>query len=67
MTADRAARRRREELSAKYRPDQVRLLLVAEAPPTDLSRYFYFEVGLTRAVYAASVLGALPAVVGSMR
>jgi hypothetical protein len=38
-----AARRRREEAAAKYRPDRVRLLLVAEAPPAALDRYFYFE------------------------
>lgn len=27
----------------KYRPKKVRLLLVAEAPPCDTERYFYFE------------------------
>ena len=36
------AARRREEAAARYRPDRVRLLLVAEAPPQDTSRYFYF-------------------------
>lgn len=29
--------------AAKYRPEQIRLLLVAEAPPAALDRYFYFE------------------------
>ncbi len=37
------ARRRREEAAAEYRPEQVRLLLIAEAPPSGLDRYFYFE------------------------
>lgn len=27
----------------KYRPKKIRLLLVAEAPPCDTDRYFYFE------------------------
>ena len=35
----------KERLKAakKYRPERVRLLLVAEAPPCTLDRYFYFE------------------------
>ncbi len=35
----------KERLKAakKYRPETVRLLLVAEAPPCTLDRYFYFE------------------------
>lgn len=35
----------KERLAAaeKYRPRKVRLLLVAEAPPCDTERYFYFE------------------------
>ncbi len=28
---------------AKYRPNKIKLLLVAEAPPCTLGRYFYFE------------------------
>ncbi len=36
------ARRRRERAARKYRPDDVKLLLVAEAPPAALDRYFYF-------------------------
>lgn len=38
-----AARRRRQRAARKYRPSAIRLLLVAEAPPTALERYFYFE------------------------
>lgn len=37
------ARKRRQEAALKYRPKDVKLLLVAEAPPADESRYFYFE------------------------
>ncbi|GAB5496378.1 MAG: hypothetical protein Phyf2KO_14580 [Phycisphaerales bacterium] len=35
--------RKRREAAAKYKPDRVRLLLVAEAPPCAEDRYFYFE------------------------
>ena len=38
-----AARRRREQAAARYRPEQIDTLLVAEAPPSALDRYFYFE------------------------
>jgi hypothetical protein len=41
--ANREARTRREEAAARYKPDVVDLLLVAEAPPHALDRYFYFE------------------------
>lgn len=34
---------KRRAAALKYRPKKVRLLLVAEAPPCDLDRYFYFE------------------------
>jgi hypothetical protein len=37
------ARARRKAAAEKYRPSHVRLLLVAEAPPSALDRYFYFE------------------------
>lgn len=37
------ARSRRDAAQAKYRPKHVKLLLVAEAPPCTLDRYFYFE------------------------
>jgi len=36
-------RKRREQAAARYRPERVDLLLVAEAPPGSLDRYFYFE------------------------
>lgn len=43
----RRARRRRERAARRYRPAQVKLLLVAEAPPGvkpgEPERYFYFE------------------------
>lgn len=38
-----AARRRREQAAARYRPERIDTLLVAEAPPSALDRYFYFE------------------------
>jgi hypothetical protein len=34
---------RRREAAARYRPEKVKLLVVAEAPPDELTRYFYFE------------------------
>lgn len=34
---------RRAKAAALYRPARVKLLLVAEAPPCDTSRYFYYE------------------------
>ncbi|MFG0258500.1 MAG: hypothetical protein ACF8GE_11415 [Phycisphaerales bacterium JB043] len=34
---------RRRRAAKKYRPARVELLLVAEAPPCDTDRYFYFE------------------------
>jgi hypothetical protein len=42
---DRAARarERRRRAAERYRPAHVELLLVAEAPPSALDRYFYFE------------------------
>src|SRR3954468_8593017 len=38
-----AARRRRREAAQRWRPSTVEVLLVAEAPPSALDRYFYFE------------------------
>jgi hypothetical protein len=38
---------RRQEAARTYRPKTIRLLLVAESPPDDESRYFYFEGGET--------------------
>jgi hypothetical protein len=37
------ARERRRAAAERYRPDIVDLLLVAEAPPSALDRFFYFE------------------------
>jgi hypothetical protein len=43
VTTAAAARDRRRRAAARYRPDVIDLLLVAEAPPSALDRYFYFE------------------------
>jgi hypothetical protein len=40
--AARPARQRRYRAARRFRPVTVRLLLVAEAPPASLDRYFYF-------------------------
>jgi hypothetical protein len=37
------ARRRRQAAARRWRPDRTDLLLVVEAPPSALDRYFYFE------------------------
>jgi hypothetical protein len=34
---------KRRAAAAKYRPKEVQMLIVAEAPPCDTERYFYFE------------------------
>jgi hypothetical protein len=39
----RQARRCRDAAAARYKPKAVELLLIAEAPPAALDRYFYFE------------------------
>lgn len=36
-------RQRRKSAAERYRPDKVELLLIAEAPPADPDRYFYFD------------------------
>lgn len=36
-------RQRREVAAEKYRPAEIKLLLVAEAPPGAEERYFYFQ------------------------
>jgi hypothetical protein len=41
------ARERRRRAAERYRPEVIDLLLVAEAPPSALDRYFYFEDVLT--------------------
>src|SRR3954467_13749513 len=38
-----AAARERRRAAERYEPDVVDLLLVAEAPPSALDRFFYFE------------------------
>jgi len=43
MTFEVKARRRCGQAADNYRPAKVRLLLVAEAPASDLDRYFYVE------------------------
>jgi hypothetical protein len=43
VTAATTARRLRDAAAAKYRPEVVELLLIAEAPPSSVDRYFYFE------------------------
>lgn len=41
------AREERGDAAQKYKPEKVRLLLVAEAPPPVLDRYFFFETVAT--------------------
>ena len=43
MTGVEQARRRRRDAAGRWRPEHVDLLLVVEAPPSALDRYFYFE------------------------
>lgn len=38
-----SALKRRRAAAERYRPARVKLLVVAEAPPCDTDRYFYFE------------------------
>jgi len=33
----------RSQAAAEYKPDKTRVLFIAEAPPNDEDRYFYFE------------------------
>lgn len=42
-STDDASRRARRNAQEKYRPQKIRYLLIAESPPSDPSRYFYFE------------------------
>jgi hypothetical protein len=59
-----AARRRREQAAARYRPERIDTLLVSEAPPSALDRYFYFEdVGAHDSLFrhvVEAVLGEKP-------
>jgi hypothetical protein len=61
VTAVAKAAERRKRAAARYRPRRVKLLLVAEAPPTELDRYFYFE-DVSRADYLFR--GVVPALLG---
>jgi hypothetical protein len=55
----------REAAAEKYKPDRIRLLLIAEAPPRATDRYFYFpEVAIHDSLFrytARLVLGVEPA------
>ncbi|MDQ1683935.1 MAG: hypothetical protein QOC82_672 [Frankiaceae bacterium] len=42
VDGDTEARARREAAAAEFRPGHISTLLVAEAPPSALDRYFYF-------------------------
>lgn len=58
-------RRRRAAAAQRYRPEKVRLLLVAQAPPDAVDRYFYFpdvatQDSLFRSVARAILPGAVP-------
>jgi hypothetical protein len=59
-----APRELREKAAALYKPERVKLLLIAEAPPAAVDRYFYFpEVTSQDSLFryvASSVLGAVP-------
>jgi hypothetical protein len=59
MLATMSQREARQAAAAKYRPEKVRLLLVAEAPPGDESRYFYFEDVTRASPSAAQILAAI--------
>lgn len=61
MTELAKAAERRGRAATRYRPKRVELLLVAEAPPTELDRYFYFE-DVSRADYLFR--GIVPALLG---
>lgn len=43
MNREHLARQRRRAAASRYRPAVIDTLLVAEAPPSALDRYFYFE------------------------
>lgn len=43
LAAVTAARRRRAAAAARYRPERVDTLVLVEAPPSALDRFFYFE------------------------
>src|SRR5947207_236311 len=39
----RTTSQRREQEARRYKPAKIKLLLIAEAPPSALDRYFYFD------------------------
>lgn len=54
-------RRRRAVAAERYRPGKVRLLLIAQAPPSDDDRYFYFtDVAQHDWLFRAVVRAVLP-------
>ncbi|MFV8137440.1 hypothetical protein ACNQR7_07700 [Mycolicibacterium senegalense] len=54
-------RRRRAAAAERYRPDRVRLLLVAQAPPAAADRYFYFtDVATQDSLFRAVARAILP-------
>jgi hypothetical protein len=65
LTDCRKAARRRRDAARRYRPDRIRLLLVAHMPPHELDRYFYFpQVSKADYLFQAVVphlLGETPA------
>lgn len=62
MTID--VRARRAAAAARWRPDPVHLLLIAEAPPSAPDRYFYFEHVIAQDSFfryvAQGMLGTVP-------
>lgn len=46
----RSAARRRRDAAERYRPDRIRVLIIAQMPPDELDRYFYFPT-VSRADY----------------
>ncbi len=60
-TAAAEVRRRRAAAAELYRPDRVRLLLVAQAPPAADDRYFYFtDVASHDALFRSVARAVLP-------
>ncbi len=43
----------------KYKPNSIRVLLIAEAPPNNLDRYFYFEEVKTQDSLFLEIMGVL--------
>lgn len=58
-TAAAEVRQRRAAAAERYRPDKVRLLLVAQAPPAADDRYFYFPDVATQDSLLRSVVRAI--------